>query len=84
MDRESLVVKLQGAGYPLQKILRMGDDDGWRFTLANGAVIQCFDDGRCTVHGPNAAVLRLVLRSKAMDGSADERAAAEPPPLRLF
>jgi hypothetical protein len=64
MDKEELVAKLKSARFIIQQIVRMGDDDGWRVMLANGAVIHSFDDGRCIVHGPSASPLRAVLRSK--------------------
>ena len=67
MDEEIVIAQLRGAGFQVQKSVRMGDDDGWRITLASGAVIYCFDDGRCVVHGPDAAALRLVLRASYGD-----------------
>jgi hypothetical protein len=74
MDRESLIAKLRGTGYHVDKIVRTVDDDGWRLALANGAVIHCFDDGRCTVHGEHASILRLILRSKALGAAPAETA----------
>jgi hypothetical protein len=64
MNREELTAKLEAAGFVIRQIIRMGDDDGWRAMLTNGAVIHCFDDGRCIVHGPSASLLRSVLRAK--------------------
>jgi hypothetical protein len=66
MDKDALAAKLREAGFPIQKIIRMGDDDGWRLLLTNGAVIHAFDDGRRIVHGPSAASLRVILRSKSL------------------
>ena len=68
MGKESLVAKLRDAGYPVLRIVRMGDNDGWRVSLANGAIIHAFDDGRCIVHGPEAAALRTILDSGIDDG----------------
>jgi hypothetical protein len=64
MNREELKAKLEAAGFVIRQIIRMGDDDGWRAMLMNGAVIHCFDDGRCIVHGPSASLLRTLLRAK--------------------
>ncbi|MFI5012188.1 MAG: hypothetical protein ACHQAY_07570 [Hyphomicrobiales bacterium] len=66
MDKESVVAKLRGTGFQVHRIVRMGDNDGWRFTLTNGAVIHCFDDGRIIVHGPSAASLRFIVRAKSL------------------
>jgi hypothetical protein len=63
MDKKAVVAKLRGTGFQVDRITRMGDDDGWRFMLTNGAVIHCFDEGRCVVHGPSAASLRFILGS---------------------
>jgi hypothetical protein len=68
MGKESLVTKLRDAGYPVLRIVRMGDNDGWRMSLGNGAIIHAFDDGRCIVHGPDAAALRTMLDSELRDG----------------
>jgi len=65
MDRDDLTATLTAAGFVIRQIIRMGDDDGWRAMLMNGAVIHCFDDGRCIVHGPSASLLRTVLRAKS-------------------
>jgi hypothetical protein len=74
MDKDTLTTKLREAGYPLQMIVRMGDDDGWRLSLTNGTVIHAFDDGRFIVHGPDAASLRLILRTKSVSkGTRDEK-----------
>jgi len=66
MDGESIVTKLREAGFPIERIARTGDDHAWHFKLANGAVIDRFDDGRCTVHGPSAAFLRMILRLRSL------------------
>ncbi|MFI5014368.1 MAG: hypothetical protein ACHQAY_18690 [Hyphomicrobiales bacterium] len=70
MDKESVVARLRGTGFQVRKIAPMGDEVGWRFLLTNGAVIRCFDDGRCIVHGPSAASLRFILRRGAFGNSA--------------
>ena len=67
MDKDTAITKLQAAGFQVQRSVRMGDDDGWRLTLANSAIIHCFDDGRCIVHGLNAAAMRLALGERSAD-----------------
>jgi len=63
MDKDMIAATLRDAGFQVQSSARMGDGDGWRITLANGAVVHCFDDGRCIVHGSGAARLRSLLRA---------------------
>jgi hypothetical protein len=70
MDKDTVITKLQAAGFQVQKSVRMGDDDGWRLTISNSAIIHCFDDGRCVVHGPNAVALRLALSGRSPDKPA--------------
>jgi hypothetical protein len=70
MAKESLVAKLREAGYVIEEIVRMGDNDGWRLALAKGAIIHSFDDGRCIVHGPDAAALRLIVEAQIRRGRA--------------
>jgi hypothetical protein len=73
MDKNTLTTKLREAGYQLQTIVRMGDDDGWRLLLTNGTVIHAFDDGRSVVHGVDAPSLRLILRSKSVSNGRAAR-----------
>jgi hypothetical protein len=79
MDKETVITKLQAAGFQVQKSVRMGDNDGWRLSLANSAIIHSFDDGRCIVHGLNAAAMRLALGVRSGD---EPRAAAAKPMSR--
>jgi hypothetical protein len=61
MDNNTIETKLREMGLELRSVARMGDNDGWRLSVGNGAVIHNFDDGRLIIHGPGASALRLVL-----------------------
>lgn len=83
MDNEAIEAKLSEMALELRSVVRMGDDDGWRLLVGNGAIIHNFDDGRLIVHGPGASALRLILSapakastgSGAREGSSGVRAA---------
>jgi hypothetical protein len=61
MDNEAIEAKLKEMALELRSVVRMGDNDGWRLLVGNGAIINNFDDGRLIIHGPGASALRLVL-----------------------
>jgi hypothetical protein len=61
MDNKTIETKLREMGLELRSVVRMGDNDGWRLSVGNGAIIHNFDDGRLIIHGPGASALRLVL-----------------------
>ena len=75
MENMAILGKLLEMDLQVRGITRMGDDDGWRLSVANGAIIHNFDDGHIIVHGPGASAIRLVLSAKA-DGSARKASAA--------
>jgi hypothetical protein len=82
MDNKAIEAKLREMALELRSVVRMGDNDGWRLSVGNGAVIHNFDDGHLIIHGPGASALRLVLSalpkpsmaSKPHTPSSDSRA----------
>ena len=66
--KEEIVGKLGTSCFEVMKACR--DSDGWRLELRNGAVVHCFADGSYVVHGPGAAQLRFILRSRSFLGLA--------------
>jgi hypothetical protein len=78
MDNKAIEAKLREMALELRSVVRMGDDDGWRILVGNGAIIHNFDDGRLIIHGPGASALRLVLSvpPKASTASKPHRPSA--------
>ncbi|SDR63537.1 hypothetical protein SAMN05519103_08729 [Rhizobiales bacterium GAS113] len=79
MDKDTVLKRLRGAGFIVQKESRMGDDDGWRLTLANGAVVHCFDTGRRIVHGPDRLAIRSALGLENSSSTQLQQASGLPP-----
>jgi predicted nucleotide-binding protein len=49
--REEVVKQLRAAGHEIVGNSRNGNDNGWKITLANDAVVNCFDSGTVNVQG---------------------------------
>ena len=75
VENKAIQTKLLEMGLEVRAITRMGDDDGWRFSVANGAIVHNFDDGRLIVHGPGASAIRLVLLAKSNGSTRKARTA---------
>jgi hypothetical protein len=72
MDNKTIETKLREMGLELRSVVRMGDNDGWRLSVGNGAIIHNFDDGRLIIHGPGASALRLVLSTLPKPSTASQ------------
>jgi hypothetical protein len=76
MKLDVILIRLRQAGYEVEGVVRMGDDDGDRITLPDRTVIHSFDDGRRVVHGPSETQLQRILNL----APACVVAASAPPP----
>ena len=72
MDVEAITAMLREMGLEVHQAERLGDDDGWRVAVANGAVIYSFDNGRLVVHGPGASALRMILKAQSDQSAASK------------
>lgn len=52
---------LQGAGFKITSEERLANDSGYQLRLSNGAVVNCFDSGKCHVQGKNVDDVKKAL-----------------------
>ena len=55
MTKDQLVAKLRDAGFEIRSQVRVQSHDRWRLILADGAIVDCLDDGP----GVSADMIRM-------------------------
>ena len=61
MTKDELVAKLRDAGFEIRSQVRVQSHDRWRLLLANGAIVDCLDDGSWSLWGHDQDALRAAL-----------------------
>jgi hypothetical protein len=61
MTKDELVAKLRDTGFEIRSQVRVQSHDRWRLLLANGAIVDCMDDGSWSSWGHDQHALRAAL-----------------------
>jgi hypothetical protein len=61
MTKDELVAKLRNAGFEIRSQVRVQSHDRWRLLLANGAIVDCLDNGFWSLWGHDQDALRAAL-----------------------
>jgi predicted nucleotide-binding protein len=64
MDISDIRNRLQSAGYEITKEHRLANETGTQLRLANGGIVNVFDNGNCTVQGKNRTAIENCLGTR--------------------